>query len=63
MDKDLILSISKMIPNGNRLELPKDEVFSNYSQVRKCLINAGGKYKKCGFEFPESAESIQSRLT
>lgn len=61
MNKDLIDSISKMIVNGNRLELP-DEQFKNYPAVKKCLLAAGGKYKKCGFDFPESAEDIKSRL-
>lgn len=51
MSSELQQSISKMIVNGNRLELPSDEVFSNYAQVKKTLIQAGGKYKKCGFEF------------
>jgi len=60
--EDLINSIKKMTVNGNRLELPKDEQFDNYSQVKKCLITAGGKYKKCGFEFSEDASIVQSRL-
>jgi predicted RNA methylase len=58
----LIESIKKMIPVGNRLELPKNDIFPNYAQVKKALITAGGKYKKCGFEFTENAEVIQSRL-
>lgn len=62
MDEKLKDSVSKMIVNGNRLELPKDDVFENYSQVKKALIDAGGKYKKCGFEFKEDAEEIKSRL-
>lgn len=62
MDKELINSIEKMTVNGNRLELPKDEQFENYAQVKKHLINAGGKYKKCGFEFADCAELVKSRL-
>ena len=62
MNKELTESISKMIVNGNRLELPKDEQFTNYPAVKKCLLDAGGKYKKCGFEFTESAQDIKDRL-
>ena len=62
MTKNLIESITKMTAIGNRLELPTDEHFSNYPQVKKCLIDAGGKYKKCGFEFPEEAQLIKERL-
>ena len=47
---------------GSRLELPKDEHFENYAQVKKCLLDAGGKYKKCGFEFTEDAQLIKDRL-
>lgn len=62
MNAALINSIGQMIPNGNRLELPKDLHFNNYAQVKKCLIDAGGIYKKCGFEFPEAANDVQQRL-
>ncbi len=58
----LIESIKKMIPVGNRLELPKDDQFSNYAQVKKALLTAGGKYKRCGFEFTEDAQQIKDRL-
>lgn len=51
MDNDLVESISKMAVNGNRLELPQDEHFSNYPLVKKTLVKAGGKYKKGGFVF------------
>lgn len=59
---DLLTSIKKMAPNGNRLELPCDDHFANYAQVKKCLLAAGGKYKRNGFEFPEPADAIQARL-
>lgn len=59
---ELLKSISKMIVNGNRLELPKDEQFANYAQVKKALITAGGKYKRCGFDFTEDAGTIKGRL-
>jgi ParB/RepB/Spo0J family partition protein len=62
MKKELIESISKMIVIGKRLELPQDEHFDNYAQVKKCLLLAGGKYKKCGFEFVENAQEIKDRL-
>lgn len=63
MTTELINSINKMIINGNRLELPSDEVFSNYAQVKKTLIQAGGKYKKCGFEFASNdPQDIKDKL-
>jgi len=62
MKDELITSISKMIPCGSRLELPKDEHFANYAQVKKALLTAGGKYKRCGFEFTEDAGEVQARL-
>jgi type I restriction-modification system DNA methylase subunit len=51
-----------MTPVGNRLELPADDHFANYAAVKKCLLTAGGKYKKCGFEFTDSAEEVKARL-
>ena len=62
MKDALITSISKMIPNGKRLELPKDEQFENYAQVKKALLTAGGKYKRCGFDFADDAKVVQDRL-
>lgn len=62
MDAAVIENISKMPVNGNRLELPKNEQFSNYPAVKKCLITAGAKYVKCGFVFPEDAQIVKSRL-
>jgi phospholipid N-methyltransferase len=62
MKEELISSIGKMIVNGNRLELPKEEVFKNYAHVKKTLLNAGGKYKKCGFEFTGEAEQVKQAL-
>ncbi len=62
MKDELMTSISKMIPNGKRLELPKDEQFANYAQVKKALLTAGGKYKRCGFEFADDAKAVQERL-
>lgn len=62
MKEELINSISKMVANGKRLELPKDEIFKNYAHVKKALIDAGGKYKKCGFEFSDDAQEVKDRL-
>lgn len=59
---DVIESISKMLVNGNRLELPKDEQFANYAAVKTALTKAGGKYSKCGFAFPNSAQEMKDRL-
>ncbi|GEK11883.1 methyltransferase [Pseudoalteromonas peptidolytica] len=60
---DVIESISLMKPQGNRLELPSDIKFENYAQVKNALIKAGGKYKRCGFEFTSDAAEMQQRLT
>lgn len=62
MNEALLASLRKMIVNGNRLELPKDEHFDNYPQVKKCLITAGAKYKRSGFDFPEGAQTVLDRL-
>ena len=62
MNNELNNSISKMTVNGKRLELPKDEQFSNYPAVKKALQLAGGKYSKCGFLFTDSAQVVKDRL-
>lgn len=62
IDQGIIDNIGKMIVNGNRLELPKDEQFTNYPQLKKVLLDAKGKYSKCGFTFPGDAADIQRRL-
>jgi len=61
MNPELIESIELMTVNGNRLELPKEQL-DNYVQVKKCLTNAGGKYKKNGFDFTVSAADVKARL-
>lgn len=61
MNHALKKSISLMIVNGQRLELPK-EVLANYAEVKRTLTKAGGKYKKNGFEFNCPAEQIKQRL-
>jgi len=62
MNEAVINSISKMIVSGNRMDLPKDEHFGNYAQVKKTLVAAGGKYKKNGFDFTVPAQDIYDRL-
>jgi hypothetical protein len=62
MNEALQASIEKMIVNGTRLELPQDEFFKNYAEVKKTLTKAGGKYKKNGFDFPSCAQAIKDRL-
>lgn len=63
LEKYLIESIEKMIVCGNRLELPKTEQFSNYAKVKQCLIKAGGKYHKNGFDFNSDAQLVKDTLT
>lgn len=60
---ELESNISKMQINGNRLELPKDEVFKNYALVKKTLVKAGGKYVKNGFVFSGDVEELKARLS
>ena len=43
---ELIASLRKMSINGNRLELPSEQL-ANYADVKKALQKAGGKYVKC----------------
>lgn len=62
MSEALVASVSKMMVNGTRLELPQDEFLSNYAEVKKALTKAGGKYKRNGFEFGKPAEEIKTRL-
>ncbi|URC15254.1 methylase [Paraglaciecola Antarctic GD virus 1] len=60
---ELETNINSMIANGNRLELPTDNVFKNYALVKKTMIKAGGKYVKNGFVFPSDATEIKMRLS
>ena len=61
LDQDIVDSVEKMTVNGNRLELPAEQI-SNYAQVKKRLTQAGGKYSKNGFTFPDDAATIKARL-
>ena len=58
---ELITSLRKMSVNGNRLELPSEQL-ANYAEVKKALQKAGGKYVKCGFVFPTDPQTILDRL-
>ncbi len=60
-DDVVLINISKMVLNGNRLELPKEEQFSNYALVKKTLLTAGFSYKKNGFE-SDKAEDLLNRI-
>lgn len=60
--EQVLKNIAKMSVNGNRLELPQDEQFSNYAKIKQVLTKAGGKYKKLGFEFTGCAQAIKDRL-
>lgn len=63
LDKDIIDSIRLMTVNGSRLELPTQQI-TNYPQVKKALQNAGGVYKKNGFDFgSKDPQEIVDRLT
>ena len=59
---DIQASVSFMIPEGNVLKLPSDQIFKNYAQVKRVLLKAGGKYKKNTFVFQGSAADVQARI-
>lgn len=61
LQQDIINSILLMTVNGNRLELPTQQIH-NYPEVKKALVKAGGKYVKNGFNFPTDAQEIKDRL-
>jgi hypothetical protein len=58
----VLLNVAKMALNGDRLELPQNEMFKNYTQVKDVLLTAGFKYKKSGFESPKAKELLQRLL-
>jgi hypothetical protein len=60
-DDVVLINISKMTVNGNRLELPQSEQFTNYTAVKKTLLTAGFSYKKNGFE-SDKLEDLLDRL-
>jgi phospholipid N-methyltransferase len=63
MNQQLIESLKKcIVQDANTIALPTERL-NNYPEVRKALINAGGKYKKNTFLFNGNAEEIFCRLT
>jgi len=58
----VLKNVSKMTLEGDRLELPQDEMFKNYARVKEVLLTAGFKYKKSGFESPKAKELLQRLL-
>lgn len=59
---ELAESLKKCRIEGNTLYLPK-EMLSNYADVKRALMNAGGKYKKNTFVFSSDAQPFIDRLT
>lgn len=61
----LIESLKKCRVDGNTLFLPpiSDGMLPNYAEVKKALLNAGGKYKKNTFVFASDAQPFIDRLT
>lgn len=58
---ELIESLKKCKVDGSTLYLPK-EMLSNYADVKKALMNAGGKYKKNTFVFNSDAQPFIDKL-
>ena len=54
-------SISKCTIAGNIVRLPFEQL-SNYADVKKALVNAGGKYKSGTFVFTGDAQPFIDRL-
>lgn len=54
-------AISKCTTEGNVLFLPT-EMLPNYAEVKRALLNAGGKYKRNSFVFPNDAKLYADRL-
>lgn len=61
---ELQTSLSKCKIEGNILYLPpiSDGALTNYSEVRMALLNAGAKYKRNTFVFPNAAQPYIDRL-
>jgi hypothetical protein len=54
-------SLSKCTVAGNTVRLP-EEMLANYQDVRKALMNAGAKYQRNTFVFPNDATPYINRL-
>lgn len=61
---ELQTSLSKCKIEGNILFLPpmSDGMLPNYNEVRTALLNAGAKYKRNTFVFPNDAQPYIDRL-
>lgn len=59
---DLEIICLGMIPNGNRLDIPKNVFIANYKAVKEIMLNFEGKYSKNGFVFPYPGEDVLSRI-
>lgn len=64
-DHPLSESLSKCTVGDNCVFLPpiSDGVLPDYAEIRKALINAGGKYNKNKFEFPNDPMPYLLRIT
>jgi len=54
--------IALMEINGNRMDLPSSIRFKHYTEIKRILETAGGKYKNNGFVFNSDAQEIYDRL-
>lgn len=61
---ELIKSLKRCSVSGNVVSLPPitSDPLPNYADVRKALINAGGKYKNNTFLFPNAAQPYMDKL-
>lgn len=65
MNNDLNTDLSYCLISGNTLRLPdpKEYKMIDYTNVRKALLNAGAKYNKNTFIFPNDAQPYIDRIT
>lgn len=56
--------IALLQPNEKRMSIPQTFKFSKkeYTDLKKEILKAGGKYKKNGFDFDEDAEKVYDRI-
>ena len=60
-DDPYISELSLLHVSGNRIELPSSPL-THYSKIKKALLDAGGKYKRNGFDFLSDAQPIMNKL-